>query len=143
MQHRTRSRLAVVVLAPAAALAAWSVARLAGIDLVVSRGGSRSTIGALDVLVAALAGALVGWLAVGVIERRSSRPRRRWAQVGSTGLALSLTGPNWFAHGGTAGALIALHVVTAVVVIIGFMRTLAPSGECEPAPLRWLRNARA
>jgi len=114
-------RLATVVLAPATALAAWAAVRAAGVDLVLKEG---STVGAGDVLAAALAGATVGWLVVRWLEGHSRRPRSRWAFVGSTALAVSIIGPNWLADGSSALALIGLHVVTAAVVIGGFAGTL-------------------
>ncbi len=122
MTHRTRRRIGTVVLAPVAALTAWAFIRLLGIDLVVSAGDG--TVGAADVFVAALVGALAGWLVVRLLERHSRRPRPWWSFVGSTALALSIIGPAWLADGASAVALIALHIVTAVVVISGFAGTL-------------------
>jgi hypothetical protein len=52
MQTITRRRIATVILAPGAALAAWAVVRLIGVDLVVSAGDG--TVGPIDVLVAAM-----------------------------------------------------------------------------------------
>jgi hypothetical protein len=121
MSRLDRRRLATVVLAPAAALAAWTAARAAGVDLVLENG---STVGAGDVLAAALTGATAGWLVVRWLEGHSRRPRSRWAFVGSTALAVSIIGPNRLADGSSAIALIGLHVVTAAVVIAGFAGTL-------------------
>src|SRR5262245_16342381 len=122
MTDRTRRRIATTVLAPAAALSGWAVIRLVGIDLDVST--DRGTVGPADVLAAALAGALVGWLVVRLIERFSRSPHRTWAFVASTALAVSMIGPSYFADGASAVALMSLHVVTAVVVIVGFAGTL-------------------
>src|SRR5262249_4425047 len=99
----------------------WAAVRAAGVELVLKNG---STVGAGDVLAAALAGATVGWLVVRWLERHSRRPRPRWAFVGSTALAVSIIGPTWLADGSRALALIGLHVVTAAVVIAGFAGTL-------------------
>jgi hypothetical protein len=121
MPRLDRRRLATVVLAPAAALAAWAALRAAGVDLLLEDG---STISAGDVLAAALAGATAGWLVVRWLEGHSRRPRSRWAFVGSTALAVSIIGPNWLADESSAVALIGLHVVTAAVVIVGFAGTL-------------------
>jgi hypothetical protein len=143
MQPRTRRRIATVVLAPAAALAAWALIRLIGIDLVLSHGHT-GTVGPLDVFGAALAGGLAGWLVVSLIERYSRRPRRLWAQIGSTALGVSIIGPNWLADGASAVALISLHVVTAAVVITGLFRTLPVTpADCARCAPRWLRNVRA
>jgi hypothetical protein len=123
MTHRTRRRIGTVVLAPAAALGAWVFVRLLGIDLAVST--ARGTVGAADVLVAALLAALVAWLVVRWLEGHSRRPRRLWAFVGSTALAVSMTGPSWLAESpASAVALMSLHAVTAVVVIAGFAPTV-------------------
>ena len=45
-----------------------------------------------------------------------------WPYVGSTALAVSITGPSYLADGISAVALICLHVVVGVVLILGFMR---------------------
>jgi hypothetical protein len=50
MTHHTRRRIVTVALAPAAALAAWALVTLLGIDLVVSTGDG--TVGPADVLTA-------------------------------------------------------------------------------------------
>src|SRR5262249_8421913 len=106
-----RRRILTVVLAPCIAVAAWGVFQLFGVDLVVSSGSGRSTVGAGSVVASALAAALAGWLVARVIERRARRPRLAWARVSSTALAISLIGPSWLAHGsGVALALGALHV---------------------------------
>jgi hypothetical protein len=122
MQATARRRIVTVILAPAAALVAWAIVRLIGVDLAVSSGDG--TVGAGDVFVAALLGALAGWLVVGLLERRSSRPRLWWARIGSTALAVSVIGPTWLADGASGVSLIGLHFVTATVVIAGFLGTL-------------------
>lgn len=131
MHPQTRTRIATIVLAPLAALATYGVVRLLGVDLVVSRGGRSSAVGAVDVIGAALVAALLGWWVVRQIEQRSKNPLRLWARVSSSALAVSLIGPSWFADGGTALALISLHVVTAVVVIAGLARTLPVRTVCQ------------
>ncbi len=127
MIYRTRRRIGTVVLAPAAALSAWAFTQLIGVDLVVSAGDG--TVGPVDVAAAALVGALAGWIVVRLLERRSRQPLRLWAFSGSTALAFSIVGPAWFADGASAVALMSLHVVTAVVVITGFARTLPERGR--------------
>jgi hypothetical protein len=128
MTPRTRRRISTVVLAPIAALVAWAIIRRMGIDLVVSSGDG--TVGATDVVAAALLGALAGWVVVRLVERRSRHPRRDWAIHGSTALAVSIIGPTWLADGASAVALTVLHVVVAVVVITGFAGTL-PVPRCH------------
>jgi Family of unknown function (DUF6069) len=127
MINRTRRRIGTVVLAPAAALLAWAFIRVTGVDLVVSTGDG--VVGPGDVFAAALVAALAGWAAVALLERWSTRPRSRWTWLASTALAVSVIGPSWFADGASAVCLIALHVVTAVVVIGGFAATLPFHGE--------------
>ena len=117
----TRLRLITLVLAPAAALAAWAIVKALGADLVLKNG---STVDARDVALAAAVGTVAAWLVVRWIERHSRRPRAVWAFVSSTALAISGIGPSYRADGVTALLLFGLHFVTAVVVIAGFMRTL-------------------
>jgi hypothetical protein len=93
-----------------------------GVDLDVSQGDG--TVGAADVFVGALVGALGGWVVVRLLERHSRQPRRHWAMIGSTALAVSMIGPSWLADGASAVGLIVLHIVVAVVVISGFAVTL-------------------
>jgi hypothetical protein len=121
MHRVNRRRLATVLVAPVATLAAWGFLRAVGIDLVLKDG---STVGAGAVFAAALAGALAAWPVVRWLEIHSHRARAVWAFVGSTALSVSLVGPSWRADGGSAVALIGLHVVTAIVVIAGFAGTL-------------------
>jgi hypothetical protein len=139
MTRHTLRRIRTVVLAPVVALAAWALIRVAGIDLAVS--ADIGTVGAIDVLGAALAGALAGWIAVLLLERYSHCPRARWPFVGSTALAVSITGPSYLADGASAAALIGLHVATAVVVIRGFAPTLAVRGRKRGARAPALRAA--
>jgi Family of unknown function (DUF6069) len=127
MTHRTRRRIATLVLAPAAALLVWALVRLLGIELVVSVGDG--AVGPADVIAASLVGGAGGWLIVRLLELRSRSPRRLWAIVGSTSLALSMIGPAWSADGASAVALMCMHVVTAVVVIGGFAATLPARGS--------------
>jgi hypothetical protein len=122
MTDRTHRRIGTVVLAPAAALAAWALIWLTGIDLDVSTGNG--TVGPADVFAAALIGALAAWLVARSLERRSRHPRRWWVLTGSTALSVSMVGPAWLADGPSAVALMTLHLVTAVVLITGFAATL-------------------
>ena len=140
MTHRTIRRVSTVVLAPAAALATWAVAQLVGIDLVVTGPDGDTSVGPVDVVAAALAGALAGWAVVWLLERHSERPVVWWPFIGSTALAISIVGPSWLADGTGAVALIAMHVVTAVVVIRGLAKTLpAHRSDCDsPCVSRWL-----
>jgi FtsH-binding integral membrane protein len=133
MTNRTRRRIATVALAPAAALAAWALIRLIGVDLVVSVGNGK--VGPGNVVVAALLGALLGWSAAYVFEQRSRRPRLWWSFAASTGLSVSMIGPSWLADGSSAVALMALHFVTAIVVIVGLAGTIPFSGRPKRRPM--------
>jgi hypothetical protein len=125
MSHQTRQRIAVVVLAPVAALAGWGVIEAIGVDLTLkSSSVSGGTVGAGDIVVASVVGALVGWAVLRLVERYSRSPLRRWPLVASTGLGVSLIGPTWLADGGSAVALNSLHMIVAFVIIAGFARTL-------------------
>jgi hypothetical protein len=144
MTHRTKRRIGTVALAPVAAFAAEALFRLAGVDLVVSSGDG--TVGPADVIVAALSGALLAWPVVRTIDARSTYPRRTWGFVGAIVLGTSMAGPSWLADGGSAVALMCLHLVTGFVVIAGFAGTLpvyrrhgaSPAldraSSCHPAP---------
>jgi Family of unknown function (DUF6069) len=121
IRDRRHRRIATAVLAPAAALAAWAGLRLGDVEFTLKSG---DTVGALDVVTTALVGAVVGWLVLRAIERHTPRPRATWTVVATTALAVSVIGPSLFADGGSAAALIALHIVTAAVVIAGFAGTV-------------------
>jgi Family of unknown function (DUF6069) len=129
MSNHTQRRIATVFLTPAAALATWAVARRAGIDFDVSTGSGK--VGAVDVVVAAVVGALAAWLTARAFEHRSRRPRAWWGFTASTALSASLIEPSWLAEGWDVFGLTLLHFVTAVVVISGFLATI-PIRRCEP-----------
>jgi hypothetical protein len=120
--YQTRRRIATVIVAPSAALAAWALTRLIGVDLAVSTGDG--TVGPTDVFAAAFVGALAGWVAAWVLERRSRRPRATWSFAASSALAVSMIWPSWLADGTSAVSLMTMHFVTAAVLIIGFAGTL-------------------
>ncbi len=139
MTPRTRRRIGIVVLAPTAAVIAWACIRLAGIELAVSTGDG--TVGPVDVLAAALLGALAGWFVVRLLERHSRRPWFWWPALGSTALAVSTIGPAYLADSTTAIALTALHFVTAIVVIGGFAATLPACDDCGARMCRCLPHS--
>lgn len=138
MPNTTHRRLATVVAAPFLALAGWAIVRLIGVDLVVKH--QTGTVNGADVVVAATVAGLLAWVVVRQLERRVRRPRQTWSLLASTGLAVSIIGPSWLADGGSAVALISLHLVTAAVLIVGFSGTL-PWRQTGRAGLR--RSARA
>jgi hypothetical protein len=115
-------RISTVCFAPAAALAAWGLFRAVGVSFHVSTGSGR--VGAAAVVFGATVAALLGWVVVHVLERHAPRPRIWWARVGSTCFAASIAGPASLADGGSSVALMTLHLVTAVVIVVGFAATL-------------------
>ena len=122
MRTTTRSALAVVAAGMAAALVVWAVIRLLGVDLTVEAGSGTTQVGAVDVLLASLAAGLAAWGVSALLARW--RRVRWWPFVGSTALAISMLGPSYLADGGSAVALICLHIVVGAVLITGFMRAL-------------------
>jgi hypothetical protein len=116
----TPGSLAVVAAGMATALVAWAVIRLLGIDLTVEAGSGTTQVDAVDVLLASLVAGLAAW---GVFTLLAHWRRARWWPfVGSTALAISMLGPSYLADGISAVSLICLHVLVAVVLIMGFAR---------------------
>jgi hypothetical protein len=122
MHTTIRSGLAVVAAAVAAALVAWAVIRLVGVDLTLKDGTTAAggQVGPVDVLLASLAAGLAAWGVYALLAQW--RRTRWWPYVGSTALAISITGPSYLADGISAVALICLHVIVGAVLIMGFMR---------------------
>jgi len=118
----TRRRAGTVVAAPLAALAAWGLLRVAGVDFAVSTGDGH--VGAGDVIVSATVAALLGWVVVRVLTSRVERPRLWWLRIGSTCTGVSMVGPNWLAHDVDSVALMGLHLVTALVIVFGLAATV-------------------
>lgn len=84
------------------------------------------------IVAAALIGSLAGWAAARTLERHSRRPRLWWSLSASTAASVSMIGPSWLAGGSSAVALMALHFVTAIVVIVGFAGTIPLHGAGRP-----------
>jgi hypothetical protein len=136
MTSVTARRTATVLAAPLAALAAWALFRAGGVSFRVSTGDGH--VGAGDVVVVATVAALLGWVVARALESRVQRPRLWWARIGSSCCAASIVGPSWLASDVSAVALMALHVVTAAVIVVGFAVTLPlrrrPSGYATAEP---------
>jgi hypothetical protein len=109
----------VILAAAAVALGIWAVARLAGVELTVGKGADPSQVGPVEVLVTTVAAGLLAWAAHWLLAR-SPRTARWWPFVGSTALAVSLTGPNYLADGIAAVVLITMHVAVGAILIWGF-----------------------
>ena len=121
MSGKRSRRVATVLVAPSAALATWAILRAAGVEFHVSTGGR---VGAADVVVAATVAALLGWVVARWLERHVQRPRLWWARAGSMTLAVSIVGPSRLASDVDSVALMALHIVTAAVIVAGFAGTV-------------------
>jgi hypothetical protein len=81
-----------------------------------------SQVGPVDVVVAAVLAGLLAWGTHGLLAR-TPRTARWWPVVGSTAIAISLTGPTCLADGASAVALITMHVAVGAVLIWGFARS--------------------
>lgn len=131
-----RSRLAVVGVAAAGALADWAVlGPLAGITLEARQGGVQH-IGALSVLVASVVVAFAGWGLLAILERRTAPRRAGWARDTWTVIAtivcvLSFGSPltNGIGLGAKLG-LASLHLIVGATVIIGLRRTALAAERC-------------
>src|SRR5690606_17576731 len=104
---RTARRLAGVLAAPVAALAAHLVLTQ-GLDIELRAGGR--TVGWSSVLIAAVVAGSAGWLVVAGLERLGGNQRRRWSMLSLVVLALSLPGPLLEGETPVVGlGLVALH----------------------------------
>ena len=120
MRTTTRNSLAVVAAAVVTALVGWAVIRLLSVDLTLKTDSGTSQVGVVDVLLASLVAGLAAWGVHTLLARW--RRVRWWPFIGSTALAISITGPSYLADGISAVALICLHILVGVVLIMGFMR---------------------
>jgi hypothetical protein len=117
-----RRRIGVVAAAVIVALAIWALARMLGVELTVGKGQDTSQVGAFEVLAAALLAGLAAWGVQRLLARR--RAAGWWPFVGSTALAISISGPTWLADGVAAVVLIGMHLAVGVVLIAGFSRAV-------------------
>ena len=117
----------VILVAAVVALTIWSAARLVGVELTVGKGADPSQVGPLDVLVATVLAGLLAWGGHSLLARTPRSTARGWPFVGSTAIAISLTGPSYLADGASAVALIAMHVAVGAVLIWGFARSARTS----------------
>ncbi|MFI5694339.1 DUF6069 family protein [Kribbella sp. NPDC051586] len=125
-----RSRLAVVAVAAAAAVAGWAIlAPLAGLTLTARQGGVQH-IGAAAVLASTIVVAFAGWGLLAILERRTSRARDTWTVIAAIVCVLSLGSPltNGIGLGAKLG-LASLHLIVGVTVILGLRRTALSAAE--------------
>lgn len=109
-----------------AAALAWIVAvPLLGIRLGVRFGpGPLRTVAAGEAIGAAVAAALLGWLLLAVLERRTARARPLWTAIALAVLAASLALPLTAATTtSAAAALIAMHLAVGAAVIPALAHT--------------------
>jgi hypothetical protein len=121
-----RRSAGIVATAMVVALAIWTLARLLGVELTVGKGQDASTVGAVEVLAAALLAGLAAWGVQALLVRCGAG--RRWPLVGSTALAISIIGPTWLADGLAGVVLISMHLAVGFVLIAGF----SSSASAEP-----------
>lgn len=120
---RTRRALTVAATA-AAALLVWLIAvPVAGVELIARSGGGTQEVGGAQVAMVTVIVGLAGWALLEVLERRVANPARRWTAIALIVLALSLAGPLGTSTVGAALTLVALHLVTAAVLIVGLRRS--------------------
>jgi Family of unknown function (DUF6069) len=121
-----RPRALCIAGGAAAAAIAWAIeVPLLGVRLSVRFGAMHpQTVAAGQVIGAALAAGLIGWVLLAVLDRRTPRARTVWTVTALLVLALSLLLP--LTAGTTAAAvtgLIVLHLTVGAVVIPGLART--------------------
>jgi len=109
-----------------AAALAWTVeVPLLGIHLNFRFGtGHIQTIGAGQVIGVTVAAALLGWLLLAFLERRTPRARSLWTAIALAALAASLALPLAAATTtSAAAALIVMHLTVGAAVIPAMART--------------------
>jgi len=129
MRPSAQRTAGIVAAAAAVALVLWAVARLLGVDLDVRINGDVRQVGPADVLVATVLAGLAAWVVHSILAR-TPRTARWWPFVGSTALAISMTGPSYLSDGADAVALMAMHLLVGATLIYGFA-TSQPSWPVE------------
>lgn len=124
---RRRRPLTVLAAAAAAVLVHLLTTRGLGIDLVATTAEDvTQTVGALDVVVAAVVAGIAGWTVLALVERVTPHARVVWVSVAVVVLAVSLVGPLTMASGPAAAGLTALHLVVGAVLVPGLAATTRP-----------------
>jgi Family of unknown function (DUF6069) len=107
-----------VAAAVVCAMVTWFfTVHLADLDLAVHRGGEVQQIGATSIVVTAGASALLGILALRLLERLTSAALTIWTTLAAVVTLVSLLGPFSATSGAAIGVLASLHTVVAAVVI--------------------------
>jgi hypothetical protein len=114
--------------ASAAALTVWIIATgLLNLHLRIHpAGGNPRVVGAGTVLVASLIASLLGWTALAILERCTTRARTVWTGAAVAVLLLSLAGPlSSRAAASTTAVLVLMHLAVAGVLIATLRRSSA------------------
>jgi hypothetical protein len=132
------ARIGAVVGAAVAGLIVWIVAQ------GVLDGGLRAPgfgdqgprdVALAAVIVAPVLAGLAAWALLGILERRTSAPRRVWTIVALVVLIVSLSAP--LSGSGVEGAdrvaLLVEHLAVGAVLIAGLGRTASPTRRGAPA----------
>lgn len=125
-----RSRLAVVGVTVAVALADWAIlAPISGLTLEAQQ-GSRMHIGAGQVFFASAVLAFAGWGLLAILERRTPNARTTWTVIATIFCITSLGSPLSGGVGiGAKLGLASLHLVVGAVIIFGLRRTALSAAE--------------
>ena len=112
--------LAVMGLAAAAAGAAWVAwTQVFGVTLEAPMGGQVREVGLVSVLVSALVSSAAGLGLLRLLEARTARGLRAWTVVAVVSCLLSFGGPASATTTGAMAGLASLHLVVAMVLILG------------------------
>lgn len=118
-----RRIMGTAAVAAAAATAVWLLwTQAGGVDLEVRSGGGTQQIGIGSVLVSSLLIALAGGALLRWWEGRSERGTRRWTMLAVGIAVVSLITPTSALTVAAGLGLASLHVVVAVLVIVGLRR---------------------
>lgn len=119
---RWQIRLAAVVLAVVGNAVVWLIARAAGVDFEVEPPGQGVMTVALGPVIGITAvTALLAWAVLAVLERFTRRGYAVWLVIAAVVFALFLVPPlTSQATTGTRVSLLAMHVVEAAVLVLGF-----------------------
>lgn len=113
----------VAATAASAAAAVWLLwTQVGGVDLEVRSGAGTQQIGLGSVIVSSMVIAMVGGALLRWWQGRSERGTRRWTMLAVGIAVLSLITPTSALTVGAGLGLVSLHVVVAVVVIVGLRR---------------------
>lgn len=126
-RSRRQGRALVSLAATGGAAATWLAGRLFDAELILDADGQRLDVA--TVAVATFIAALAGWAGLALLERfAAARARLVWTIIALVIVALSFV-PVFGVEvtAGTFAVLIAWHIVAAVIIVGGFLRTARPA----------------